>query len=77
MVQDGYSANDDGSACYCLRATNQYLRDGTPQAEEREENVGQLLSDVRVFADLSGFSEETALIASSDTAAGDDKVRHL
>lgn len=51
-----------------------YLRDGTPQAEEREENIGQLLSDVRVFADLPEFLEETALIASSDTAAGDDKV---
>ena len=51
-----------------------YLRDGTPQAEEREENIGQLLSDVRVFADLPEFLEETALIASSDTAAGDETV---
>lgn len=57
-----------------LTGYRQFLRDGTPQAEEREENVGQLLSDVRVFADLPEFLEETALIASSDTAAGDDKV---
>lgn len=51
-----------------------HLRDGTPQAEEREENIGSLLSDVRVFADLPEFLEETALLASSDTAAGNDKV---
>lgn len=57
-----------------LTGYRNYLRDGTPQAEEREENIGQLLSDVRVFADLPEFLEETALIASSDTTAGDDKV---
>lgn len=57
-----------------LTGYRQFLRDGTPQAEEREENIGQLLSDVRVFADLPEFLEETALIASSDTSAGDDKV---
>lgn len=51
-----------------------YLRDGTPQAEEREENIGSLLSDVRIFADLPEFLEETALLSSADTEAGDDKV---
>lgn len=57
-----------------LTGYRNYLRDGTPQAEEREENVGQLLSDIRIFADLPEFLEETALIASSDTTAGDEKV---
>ena len=57
-----------------LTGYREHLRDGTPQAEEREENVGSLLSDVRVFADLPEFLEETALISSADTAAGDDKV---
>lgn len=51
-----------------------YLRDGSPQAEEREENIGSLISDVRVFADLSEFLEEAALISSADQSAGDDKV---
>ncbi len=51
-----------------------YLRDGTPQAEEREENIGSLISDVRIFADLSEFLEEAALISSADQSAGDDKV---
>jgi DNA helicase-2/ATP-dependent DNA helicase PcrA len=50
------------------------LRDGTPQAEEREENIGSLISDVRVFADMPEFLEETALISSADNAAGTDKV---
>lgn len=57
-----------------LTGYRNYLRDGTPQAEEREENIGQLLSDIRIFADLPEFLEETALIASSDTTAGDEKV---
>lgn len=59
-----------------LKLTNyrDYLRDGTPQAEEREANIGSLLSDVRVFVDLPEFLEETALISSADSAAGDDKV---
>lgn len=74
MVQDGAAPADVIERLLLLTGYKQYLRDGTPQAEEREENVGQLLSDVRVFADLSEFLEETALIASSDTAAGDDKV---
>ncbi|MCA9334852.1 UvrD-helicase domain-containing protein, partial [Candidatus Saccharibacteria bacterium] len=45
-----------------------YLRDGTPQAEEREENIGSLISDVKVFASLSEFLEEAALISSADDA---------
>lgn len=52
----------------------EYLRDGTPQAEEREENIGSLISEVKVFADLPEFLEETALMSSTDTAAGNDKV---
>lgn len=59
-----------------VKVTNyrDYLRDGTPQAEEREENIGSLISDVKVFASLSEFLEEAALISSADDAAGGDKV---
>ncbi len=74
LVADGTAPADVIERLLVLTGYRQHLRDGTPQAEEREENVGQLLSDVRVFADLAEFLEETALIASSDTAAGDDKV---
>lgn len=74
MVDDGAAPADIVERLLAVTGYRQYLRDGTPQAEEREENVGQLLSDIRLFADLPEFLEETALIASSDTAAGDDKV---
>ena len=51
-----------------------YLLDGTPQAEERDANIGALLSEVQVFADLSEFLEEVALVSSADTEAGKEKV---
>lgn len=57
-----------------LVSYREFLRDGTPQAEEREENIGSLISDVKVFADMPEFLEETALISSADDAAGTDKV---
>ncbi|USN96862.1 MAG: UvrD-helicase domain-containing protein [Candidatus Nomurabacteria bacterium] len=59
-----------------IKVTNyrDYLQDGTPQAEEREENIGSLISDVKVFASLSEFLEEAALISSADSAADGDKV---
>lgn len=74
LVDEQVAPADIIERMLALTGYRQFLRDGTPQAEEREENVGSLLSDVRVFADLPEFLEETALIASSDTAAGDDKV---
>jgi DNA helicase II / ATP-dependent DNA helicase PcrA len=51
-----------------------FLLDGTPQAEEREANIGSLLSEVQVFADMSEFLEEVALVSSADTDAGKEKV---
>lgn len=59
-----------------LKATGyrEYLLDGTPQAEEREANIGALLSEVQVFADLPEFLEEVALVSSADTDAGKEKV---
>lgn len=59
-----------------LKATGyrDYLLDGTPQAEERDANIGSLLSEVQVFADLSEFLEEVALVSSADTNAGKEKV---
>lgn len=52
----------------------EHLRDGTPQAVEREENIGQLISDVAVFADIREFLEEAALLSSADQSADGDKV---
>lgn len=51
-----------------------FILDGTPQAEEREENLGSLLSDAQNFASLSDFLEEVALMSSVDSASGGNKV---
>lgn len=50
-----------------------YLLDGTPQAEEREANLGSLISDAKSFATLPDFLEEAALMSSADT--GEDKQK--
>lgn len=50
-----------------------YLDDGTPQAEDRAENVKELVSVAREYADLglSGFLEEVALISDLDAVQAD------
>ena len=74
MLAEGLAPADIIERLLALINYRDYLRDGTPQAEEREENIGSLLSDIRVFADLQEFLEETALISSSDQQSGNDKV---
>ena len=51
----------------------QYLDDGTPQAEDRSENVRELVSDARERGDieLSTYLEEVALISDLDSMAQD------
>lgn len=51
-----------------------YLQDGTPQAEDREANLGSLLSDAKTFATLPDFLEEVALMSSADTQSTQQKV---
>jgi DNA helicase-2/ATP-dependent DNA helicase PcrA len=51
-----------------------YILDGTPQAEEREANLGALISDAKSFAALPDFLEEVALMSSTDTAGDKEKV---
>lgn len=51
-----------------------YILDGTPQAEDREENLGSLLSDAQNFATLSDFLEEVALMSSVDSQSDGNKV---
>lgn len=52
----------------------EYLLDGTPQAEEREENIGSLISDAKSFLTLPDFLEEVALMSSADLDGGGQKV---
>ncbi|RYX78583.1 ATP-dependent DNA helicase PcrA [bacterium] len=74
MVEAGRSPAEIIEQLLLSTGYRNYLLDGTPQAEEREANIGSLLSEVQVFADLSEFLEEVALISSADTSAGKEKV---
>lgn len=51
-----------------------YLLDGTPQAEERDANIGSLISDSKNFLSLSEFLEEVALMSSADNDSDTQKV---
>ena len=51
-----------------------YLLDGTPQAEDRDANIGVLVSDAQSFATLPDFLQEVALMSSVDTASDEQKV---
>ncbi|MFY9227992.1 MAG: UvrD-helicase domain-containing protein [Candidatus Microsaccharimonas sp.] len=51
-----------------------YILDGTPQAEDREANIGSLLSDAQNFTALPDFLEEVALMSSADTQGDGQKV---
>lgn len=51
-----------------------YVLDGTPQAEEREANLGVLAADVQAFATLPDFLEEVALMSTADQANDAAKV---
>lgn len=53
-----------------------FLDDGTPQAEDRQENVRELVSDARerVGLDLGNYLEEVALISDLDTADNRDSA---
>lgn len=52
----------------------EYILDGTPQAEEREANLGVLVSDAKNYVALPDFLEEAALMSSVDTPENKEKV---
>lgn len=51
-----------------------FILDGTPRAEEREANLGALISDAKTFLALPDFLEEVALMSSADTDGNEQKV---
>ena len=51
-----------------------YILDGTPQAEDREANLGVLVSDAKSFATLPDFLEEVALMSTADQVSDESKV---
>lgn len=46
-----------------------FINDGTPQADERMENIGVLIAEAKAYVDVATFLEEMALMSSSDTVA--------
>jgi len=57
-----------------LTGYRKFIMDGTPQAEERDANIGSLLSDAQSFASLPEFLEEVALMSSADAGSDGEKV---
>ena len=51
-----------------------YLRDGTPQAEERIENLGVLVSNAVPYDGLEEFLADAALMSAADESAGRNSV---
>lgn len=51
-----------------------FILDGTPQAEDREANLGALISDAKAFVTLSEYLEEVALMSSADSSSDTEKV---
>ena len=46
-----------------------FINDGTPQADERMENIGVLVAEAKAYVDVDTFLEEMALMSSADTTA--------
>lgn len=46
-----------------------FINDGTPQADERMENIGVLIAEAKAYVDVATFLEEMALMSSADTVA--------
>lgn len=57
-----------------LTGYRDYLLDGSPQAEERDANIGSLVSDSKNFLSLPDFLEEVALMSSADADSTQQKV---
>lgn len=68
MVANNATPSEIIETVLSMTAYREHLRDGTPQAEDREENVGSLLSDAAGFATLESFLEEVALMTSADVS---------
>ncbi len=73
-VQTDTSPSDIIEALIDKTGYRDYILDGTPQAEEREANIGSLISDSKSFATLPDFLEEVALMSSADSESDGRKV---
>lgn len=71
MVDDGEGPSKVIEALITSIGYRDFLRDGTPQAEEREENLSSLVSDAATFASIGDFLDEVSLMSSADETAED------
>ena len=46
-----------------------FINDGTPQADERMENIGVLVAEAKAYVDVATFLEEMSLMSSADATA--------
>lgn len=60
-----------------LTCYKDFINDGTPQAEDRLENIGSLLSDAQNFMSLDEFLEEVALMSSADNSSDGQSVTFM
>ena len=51
-----------------------FIMDGSPQAEDKLENISALVSEAKTYGDLATFLEEAALMSSADTNEEKGKV---
>lgn len=73
-VQTDVAPSDIIESLINLTGYRDFILDGTPQAEEREANIGELVSAAKPFAALPDFLEEVALMSSADTGEDEEKV---
>ncbi len=71
---EGSTPNEIIEKLIKLTGYTDYIADGTPQADERQDNIGALLSDAQNFVSLPDFLEEVALMSSADTESNGQKV---
>lgn len=74
MVQSGQGPSEIMERLIETVHYREHILDGTPQAEDREANLGVLVSDAKSFAALPDYLEEIALMSSADTASSEQKV---
>lgn len=74
LIIDGQSPKEVLEKALKRSGYDEYLADGTPQAEDRQENIGALLSDAQLFSSVDDFLEEAALMSSADMSTDGDSV---
>ena len=74
MLEEQVGPSDIIETLIARTGYRDFILDGTPQAEEREANLGALVSDAKAFASLPDYLEEVAVMSSADTGSDKEKV---